>query len=80
MTPRDIACNELVELITEYLEGALPPSEVAAIEAHLQICEGCRRYLDQMRATLAALGSVPVETLSDDAINTLLAAFPDRPA
>lgn len=80
MTSRDIACNELVELVTEYLEGALPTSEVAAIEAHLAICEGCRHYLDQIRATLAALGSVPVETLSDDAINTLLAAFPDRPA
>jgi anti-sigma factor RsiW len=80
MTPRELACNELVELITEYLEGELPPSEVAAVEAHLAICEGCQRYLDQMRATLAALGSVPAETLSDDAINTLLAAFPDRPA
>ena len=79
MTPRDIACNELVELLTEYLEGTLPPTEVAAIEAHLVICEGCQRYLDQMRATLAALGSVPVETLSDDATDTLLAAFPDRP-
>jgi anti-sigma factor RsiW len=80
MTPRDMACNELVELVTDYLEGALPPSEVAAIEAHLAICEGCQRYLDQMRATLAALGSVPVETLSDEAINALLAAFPDRSA
>jgi hypothetical protein len=39
--------------------------------------QGCQRYLDQMRATLA-LGSVPVETLYDDAINALLAAFPDR--
>jgi predicted anti-sigma-YlaC factor YlaD len=61
-------------------EGALPPSEVAAIEAHLATCEGCRHYLDQMCATLAALGSVPVETLSDDAINALLAAFPGRPS
>jgi hypothetical protein len=42
------------------------------------MCEGCQRYLDQMRATLAALGCVPVETLSDDAINALLAAFPNR--
>jgi anti-sigma factor RsiW len=80
MTPRDIACNELVELVTEYLEGALSASEAAVIEAHLAICEGCQRYLDQTRATLAALGSVPVETLSDDAINTLLAAFPERGA
>jgi anti-sigma factor RsiW len=79
MTPRDIACNELVELLTEYLEGTLPAAEVAAIEAHLVSCEGCRRYLDQMRATIAALGSVPVETLSDDAIDTLLATFTDRP-
>lgn len=80
MTPREIACNELVELLTEYLEGTLPPSEVAAIEAHLAICEGCLRYLDQMRATIDALGSVPVETLSEDAIDTLLAAFTERRA
>jgi anti-sigma factor RsiW len=79
MTPREIACNELVELLTEYLEGTLPPSEVAAIEAHLAICEGCQRYLDQMRATIEALGTVPVETLSEDAIDTLLTAFAQRP-
>ena len=78
MTPRDIACNELVELLTEYLEGTLPRAEVAAIEAHLAICEGCQQYLDQMQATIAALGSVPVESLSEDAIDTLLTAFGRR--
>jgi anti-sigma factor RsiW len=80
MIPREIACNELVELITDYLEGTLPPAEVAAIDSHLAICEGCQRYLDQMRATIAALGSVPVETLPDEAIDALLTAFTDRPA
>ena len=75
MTPREIACVELVELLTEYLEGALPPDEVAAVEAHLAACEACRTYLDQLRATITALGSVPVETLSDEACDVLLAEF-----
>jgi anti-sigma factor RsiW len=75
VTSREIACIELVELLTEYLEGALPPDEVAAVESHLAGCAACRRYLDQMRATIAALGSVPVETLSDEACDTLLEAF-----
>jgi anti-sigma factor RsiW len=74
-TPRDIACIELVEMLTDYLEGALPPDEVAAVEAHLEICAACRTYLDQMRATITALGSVPVESLSIEAQDTLLAAF-----
>lgn len=77
-TPRDVACVELVELLTDYLEGVLPPDEVAAVEAHLALCPPCRVYLDQMRATIALLGSVPVETLSVEAQDTLLAAFRDR--
>lgn len=78
MTPREIARVELVELLTEYLEGALPPDDVAAVEAHLADCPACERYLDQMRATIEVLGSVPVLTLSDKACDTLLAAFRDR--
>lgn len=75
MKPREPACRELVELLTEYLEGALPPDEVAAIESHLAACPACARYLAQMRATIDALGSLPVQTLSDEACDTLLAAF-----
>ncbi len=78
MTPRDIACIELVELLTDYLEGALPADEVAAVDAHLETCSACRTYLAQMRATIQALGAVPVETLPDEAYDTLLAAFRDR--
>lgn len=78
MTPREMACIELVELLTEYLEGALPPDETAAVESHLAGCAACRHYLDQMRATIAALGSVPVETLSEEACDTLLEAFRTR--
>ena len=83
MTPRDVACQELVELVTEYLEGALPPDEVAAIDRHLAECDPCLRYLRQMRATGRALSMLPTEqvseTLSDEAVDTLLAAFRRRP-
>ena len=83
MTPRDIACQELVELVTEYLEGALPPDEVAAVDRHLADCDSCLRYLRQMRATGRALSLLPTEqvseTLSEDAVDTLLAAFRHRP-
>jgi anti-sigma factor RsiW len=76
--PRDIACVELVELLTEYLEGALTPVEVATVELHLADCDGCASYLDQMRATIRSLGSVPVDSLSDRAMDALLAAFARR--
>ena len=48
----DVSCREIVELVTDYLEGALPPSEHARFEAQLAECEGCARYVDQMRATV----------------------------
>lgn len=79
MTPPEPACRELVELITEYLEGSLPTADVVAVEAHLAGCPACRRYLAQMRATIDALGFVPVETLSAEACDTLLEAFRARP-
>jgi anti-sigma factor RsiW len=75
MTPRDIACNELVELLTEYLEGTLFPDEAAAIEEHLRGCDGCRTYLDQLRTTIELLGSATVDALSEQAYEELLAAF-----
>lgn len=78
MTPRHIACIELVEMLTDYLEGVLPPDEMAAVEAHLDVCPPCRVYLEQMRATIDVLGTVPVQTLSEDAYDTLLAEFRDR--
>ncbi|MFL6079899.1 MAG: anti-sigma factor family protein [Ornithinibacter sp.] len=75
LSPRDVACQELVELLTDYLEGALTPGEVAAVDRHLALCEGCRTYLDQLRLTVDALGSVTVQSLSDDAVDALLTAF-----
>lgn len=73
-----LACREVVELITDYLEGALDPDRAAEVEAHLRLCEGCAIYLDQIRRTIAALGTVPTDTLSDAAQAALLDAFRGR--
>jgi anti-sigma factor RsiW len=49
----ELTCEELVELVTDYFEGALAPEERGRFEAHVADCPGCEIYLDQMRATLA---------------------------
>ena len=53
---RDLTCRELVELVTEYLDGALSPSERERFEAHLALCEGCELYVDQIRTTVELVG------------------------
>jgi anti-sigma factor RsiW len=74
-TVPEMACRELVELITDYLEDRLSPQDRARFEAHLADCEHCRDYLDQMRRTIRALGVLPEESLSPEARDALLAAF-----
>jgi predicted anti-sigma-YlaC factor YlaD len=72
-----MACRELVELVTDYLEDGLGPEDRARFDTHLGECGGCRAYLDQMRETLRALGRIPEETISAQAREELLAAFRD---
>ena len=50
----EIVCRELVELVTPYLEGALPADERALVDQHLASCDGCQAYLQQMRLTIRA--------------------------
>ncbi len=71
----DMTCKELVELVTEYLEGRLPEDEHARFEAHLEDCEGCLIYLDQMRRTIATFGSLPLDSVTPQMEDTLLGAF-----
>jgi anti-sigma factor RsiW len=73
--PPEMACRELVELVTEYLEDQLSPVDRARFEAHLADCEACRIYLEQFRQTIRVLGRLPEESLSPGARETLLAAF-----
>ena len=53
----ELTCRELVELVTDYFDGALPASERARFDAHVDACEPCRIYLDQMRTTIALVHS-----------------------
>ena len=72
-----IDCAEVVELLTDYLEGALEEPVRAEIEAHLALCEGCDTYLAQMRSTIDVLGHVPVESLTEQVRKDLVTAFRD---
>ena len=75
--PVDLACATVVEIVTDYLEGALDQETAAEVEYHLNLCPGCDEYLQQMRTTIELLGHVPVETLSPAARDDLLTAFRD---
>lgn len=72
-----LSCQEMVELVTDYLEGSLGRRHRRRVARHLRECDACVGYVDQMRQTLALLGTVPVETLSSEAQSTLLDAFRD---
>jgi anti-sigma factor RsiW len=72
-----MTCQELVELVTEYLEGALPARDRARFERHIDECPYCNRYLDQMRITIRTLGRIPEETIAPAARDELLHAFRD---
>ena len=70
-----ISCQEVVEIVTDYLEGQLDEATRTELEAHLALCPGCDLDLEQMRATIDELGHVPVESLSEQAQSDLMAAF-----
>jgi anti-sigma factor RsiW len=76
-TTVELSCQELVELVTDYLEGALPPAEHARFESHASRCKGCGAYLEQLAETIRLLGELEPEDLSPDAELQLLDAFRD---
>jgi anti-sigma factor RsiW len=71
----ELSCQELVELVTDYLEGTLPPTTRARFEAHLSVCDGCARYLEQIRLTIAAVGRLTEETIEPAARDDLMQLF-----
>ena len=70
-----LTCRELVELVTEYLDGALDARQRARFEEHVMTCPPCHAHIDQMRRTIDVLGRVPEESLSPSAEHDLLEAF-----
>lgn len=73
----ELSCKELVELVTDYLEGALSPDERARFGAHLGECRGCTAHVEQLRDTVRVAGTLAEESLSPAARDSLLAAFAD---
>ncbi len=77
MPPKDLTCAEMVTLMTEYLEGTLSAEARARFEAHLMKCDGCDRYLEQMRQTLRAVGTLNEQNIAPESKEKLLEAFRD---
>ena len=64
---RDIVCEQAVELVTDYLEGALSRRDRRRFEAHLRVCPNCAAYLEQIRQTIQLAGAIEPEDLSAEA-------------
>ena len=73
--PGQLSCRELVELVTDYLDGELDPDSRARFEAHLNDCDGCAAYLEQIRSTVRMLGTAPEAALTPEMRDRLLHAF-----
>lgn len=82
IVPGGISCREVVEIVTDYLDGALDPEVQARLEAHLAPCEPCRAYIEQIRTTSRLAASAESELEQHPDRDALLAAFREfrRPA
>jgi anti-sigma factor RsiW len=76
----DLECRQFVEEVTLFLDGALGPEAEQDLSDHLALCDGCERYLDQMRQTARALEDPPADALPGDTRSTLLDTFRSRRA
>ena len=77
MNSAPLTCAELVEIVTEYLEGTMPTELRQRFDDHLALCDGCTEYVEQIRETVLALGSISEDNLSDPGRQALLDAFRD---
>ena len=72
---KDIVCQEAVELMSDYLDGSLSRRRRRRLERHLRACDACSAYLEQMRATIRATGTLRVEDLSPEATEEFIELF-----
>jgi anti-sigma factor RsiW len=75
MSTGPMDCNELVELVTAYLDGALDSDTQARVEAHLADCDGCANYVQQFRETVRTVGMIRDKQLDPAFRSRLLDAF-----
>jgi anti-sigma factor RsiW len=72
---KPLVCRQFVELVTDYLDGALSRRDRRRMDKHLQACDGCDAYLEQVRVTVRSLGELPPEPADPHVREHLLAAF-----
>ena len=70
-----MTCRDLVDSVTDYLDGMLPSAQHAQLEQHLVLCLGCRHHLSQVHGTLRVLHALPVEDLRPEAVGALVETF-----
>jgi anti-sigma factor RsiW len=75
--PEDLACVEVVELVADYLEGALPAAESRRLRRHLDTCPGCAEYLKQLRTIAGSLRGVTDDSFPAEMRDGLIADFRD---
>lgn len=73
--PEDITCREIVQIVNDYVEGALPPAQREAVELHLNLCDGCSDYLAQLRLAIRLTGELPADALPAELEEELCLAF-----
>ena len=72
-----MTCQDLAQLVTDYLDGAMPATDRTTFERHLAVCPDCVRFVRQMRATVEATGRVPPEAITPEVEEKLLMQFRD---
>jgi anti-sigma factor RsiW len=73
-----VTCRDVVELVTAYVESALPPDRTALVARHLGTCSDCQLYLEQLRITVAVLAAAPLPELPAQTRADLVASFEGR--
>lgn len=77
MSERALTCREVIDVLTDYLEGVLAEEDRRRVERHLATCDGCTTYLEQMRETIRLTGMVTEEQIPEEHKERLLASFRD---
>jgi anti-sigma factor RsiW len=75
--PLHISCQEVVELVSDYVDQTLPAHEAALFEQHLNFCDGCGLYVDQVRKTINVVGDLRAEDIPEETKDKLMTAFRD---
>ena len=77
MSEQALTCHEVIELLSNYIDGALPDDERRRVDEHLALCDGCATYLDQLRESIRLSGMVSEEAVPEPEKSALLDAFRD---